>query len=117
MDDIFEAIDGGDFAGFAFVAAADDEDFVVFANGDCADLTVDNVHQPDMICKPSWTAMLIAVNMERAVKLNHTLCLSRSSLLRGALMMVRRTPEGALKCAFRDFLREEWRAAQYYESV
>ena len=39
-----------------------------------------------------------------------TLCFSRSSLLRGALIMTRRTLEGALKCALRDFLREEWRA-------
>lgn len=39
-----------------------------------------------------------------------TLCFSRSSLLRGALIITRRTLEGALKCALRDFLREEWRA-------
>ena len=39
-----------------------------------------------------------------------TLCFSRSSLLRGALMITRRTLEGAEKCALRDFLREEWRA-------
>lgn len=37
----------------------------------------------------------------------HTLYFSRSSLLRGALMMVRRTLEGAPKCALRDFLLEE----------
>lgn len=30
-------------------------------------------------------------------------------MLRGALMIVRLTEEGAWKCAFRDFLREEWR--------
>lgn len=40
----------------------------------------------------------------------HTLCFSRRSLLRGALIITRRTLDGALKCAFRDFLREEWRA-------
>lgn len=39
-----------------------------------------------------------------------TLYFSRSSLERGALMIVRRTLDGALKCALRDFLREEWRA-------
>jgi hypothetical protein len=33
-------------------------------------------------------------------------------LLNGALMIVRRTLEGALKCALRDFRREEWRAAE-----
>lgn len=32
---------------------------------------------------------------------------SRSSLLRGALMITRRSLEGALKCALRDFRREE----------
>lgn len=42
--------------------------------------------------------------------LEPTLCLSLNSLDRGALMITRRTPEGALKCALRDFLREEWRA-------
>lgn len=42
-----------------------------------------------------------------------TLCLSRSSLLRGADMMTRRTEEGALKCALRAFLREEWRATGF----
>jgi hypothetical protein len=31
-------------------------------------------------------------------------------LLKGALMMVRRTLEGASKCALRDFRRDEWRA-------
>lgn len=39
-----------------------------------------------------------------------TLCFSRRSLLKGALIITRRTLDGALKCAFRDFLREEWRA-------
>lgn len=34
MDDIFEAVDGGDFATAALVGAADDGDFVVFADGD-----------------------------------------------------------------------------------
>jgi hypothetical protein len=36
-----------------------------------------------------------------------TLCFSLSSLLNGALMIVRRTLEGAPKCALRDFLRDE----------
>lgn len=38
MYDVLEAVDGGDFAGAAFVGAADDGDFVVFADGDAADL-------------------------------------------------------------------------------
>lgn len=37
---------------------------------------------------------------------------SRSSLERGALMMLRRTLEGASKCALRDLRREEWRAVE-----
>lgn len=41
-----------------------------------------------------------------------TLYFSRSSLLRGALMMLRRTLEGALKCALRDLRLEEWRAVK-----
>lgn len=45
---------------------------------------------------------------KRSIK--HTLCFSLSSLLRGALIITLRTLDGALKCAFRDFLREEWRA-------
>ena len=32
VDDIFEAVDGGDFALAAFVRASDDEDFVIFSN-------------------------------------------------------------------------------------
>ena len=45
---------------------------------------------------------------EFALKL--TLYFSRSSFERGALMIVRRTEDGALKCALRDLRREEWRA-------
>jgi hypothetical protein len=33
VDEVFEAVDGGDFAFTAFVGAADDCDFVVFADG------------------------------------------------------------------------------------
>jgi len=40
VDDVFEAVDGDDFALAAFVGAARDEDFVVFADGDRADLWV-----------------------------------------------------------------------------
>ena len=38
VDDIFETIDGGDLALAAFVGTADDGNFVVFADGDGADL-------------------------------------------------------------------------------
>lgn len=44
------------------------------------------------------------------IALKLTLYFSRSSLERGALMIVRRTEDGALKCALRDLRREEWRA-------
>jgi hypothetical protein len=33
VDKVFETVDGGDFAFTAFVGAADDCDFVVFADG------------------------------------------------------------------------------------
>ena len=49
--------------------------------------------------------------------LGRTLCFSRNSLLRGALMITRRTLEGAEKCALRDFLREEWRAMYFRVST
>lgn len=37
------------------------------------------------------------------------MCFSRSSLESGALMITRRTLEGAPKWSLRDFLLEEWR--------
>lgn len=41
MDNVFEAVDAGDFAFTAFVGAAGDDHFVVFADGDGADLRVE----------------------------------------------------------------------------
>lgn len=38
VDDVFEAVDGGDLALAALVGAADDGDLVVLADGDRADL-------------------------------------------------------------------------------
>jgi hypothetical protein len=38
VDEVLEAVDGGDFAFAALVGAADDGDFVVFADGDGSDL-------------------------------------------------------------------------------
>ena len=38
VNDVFETVDGGDFALAAFVGSADYSDLVVFANGDTADL-------------------------------------------------------------------------------
>lgn len=95
MDDIFETIDGGDFAIAAFVGPSDDSDFVIFADRDGADLCEKKM-------SVSWKGPSESVKSAKS-----TLYLSRSSLLRGALMIVRRTLEGAEKCALRDFLREE----------
>ena len=41
VHDVFEAVDGDDLALAALVAAALDHHFVVFADGDCADLEED----------------------------------------------------------------------------
>lgn len=51
----------------------------------------------------------VAVSIENNIRIlgSRTLCFSLSSLLNGALMMTRRSLEGALKCALRDFRREE----------
>jgi hypothetical protein len=38
VDEVFQAVNGGDFAFAAFVGASDNGDFVVFADGDGADL-------------------------------------------------------------------------------
>lgn len=38
VDDVFETVDGCDFAFTTFVGAAGDDDFVIFADGDGADL-------------------------------------------------------------------------------
>ena len=40
VDDIFQTVDGGDLALTALVAAADDGDLVVLADGDAADLYI-----------------------------------------------------------------------------
>ena len=95
MDDVFEAVNGGDFGIAAFVGAAGYGDFVVFADG----------HRANLGWKDNQR-LGTGRNMFR----RPTLYLSRSSLLRGALIMTRRTPDGAVKWALRDFLREEWRA-------
>lgn len=90
VDDVLEAVDRVDLALAALEGAADDGDLVVLADGDAADL------RGCQMCR------------ERVGNsCGRTLYFSRSSLLRGALMMTRRTLEGAVKCALRDFLREE----------
>lgn len=85
MDDVFEAVDGHNFSFAAFVRAAGYEDFVVFAYGDGADLLGEA-----KISRLDWEWIFVDVGGR------HTLCFSRSSLFKGALMMTRRTLEGAL---------------------
>ena len=38
MDEVFQSVDGCDFAFAAFVRASDNQYFVVFSDGDAADL-------------------------------------------------------------------------------
>jgi hypothetical protein len=55
MNDPFFAVDGGDAAFATFIRAAGDENFVVFADGDGADLTnVNSVHD-DPSAQPTNT--------------------------------------------------------------
>lgn len=82
MDDVFETVDGGDLAIASFVGAAGYGDFVVFADGDGADL--------------GERGVLATADGHKRI-LRHTLYFSRSSLLSGALIMTRRTEEGAWK--------------------
>ncbi len=97
MDEVFQAVDGGDFAFAPFVGASYNGDFVVFADGNGADLKHGDIDQ-----------MLLS-DPETLAGKSITLCFSLSSLLRGALMIVRRTLEGAPKWTLRDLRLEEAR--------
>lgn len=86
VDNVFETVNGGDLALAALVGATDNGDLVVLADGNAADLysrVSETCFFSDLFGVARW--------MER------TLYFSRSSLLRGALMMTRRWLEGALK--------------------
>jgi hypothetical protein len=74
--DVLETVDGSDLALTALVGASDNEDFVILSDWDGADLG-------------------IVRRERRPAEVIRTLYFSRSSLLRGALMMVRLTLEGA----------------------
>ena len=79
MDNVLETVDRSDLALTAFVGASYYKDFVVFPDGNGADLMV-----------------VLDMSDGRQKKIRSlTLCFSRSSLLRGALMIVRRTLDGA----------------------
>lgn len=84
VDHVLETVDGGDLALTALVGATDNGDLVVLADGDAADL---------------FARKMLVFPRSRAETLEglRTLYFSRSSLLRGALMMTRRWPEPALK--------------------
>ena len=90
MDDVFEAVDGGNFSFAAFVGAAHYDDFVVFADGDGADLAGRTGYQ--RLVRREKADGTSALRTER-----RTLCFSRSSLFKGALIITRRTEDGALK--------------------
>ena len=77
VDDVLETVDGSDLALAALVGASDDQDFVILSDWDGADLG----------------RLLKRYGIGRRGE--RTLYLSRSSLLRGALMIVRLTLEGA----------------------
>jgi len=96
VDDVLEAVHRGDLALLVLVEATDDGDLVILADGDGADLKQN--------CEST-------VPDQKSPRKLLTLYFSRSSLERGALMITRRSLEGALKCALRDLRREEWRAA------
>ena len=88
VNDVFEAVDGGDLALAAFVGAALDDDFVVFADGESADLNRFVVRILKIRGFEKWSC--------RGGGELRTLCFSRSSLLNEALINVLRTLEGAV---------------------
>lgn len=108
LDEILEAVDGGDLALTALVGAADDGDFVVLADGDGSDLegTLEQARSNRSQCMGMDLGICVGSGWTF-----HTLCFSRSSLERGALMMLRRAVEPALKWALRDLRLEEARPA------
>lgn len=97
VDHVLETVHGGDLALLVLVGAADDLDLVILADRDAADLFL-----------TGEVSESGGGEGGRKAGCRLTLYFSRSSLLRGALMMLRRTLEGASKCALRDLRREEW---------
>lgn len=100
VDDVFETVDRGNLALLVLVGATHDLDLVILTDGDGANLQGGSCQHRCHISSLCGELFL-------------TLYFSRSSLLRGALMMLRRTLEGALKCALRDLRLEEWMAAEH----
>ncbi len=77
VHDVLETVDGGDLALATLVGASNNSDFVILSDRDGADLGA--------VRKGIWGG-------SREMR---TLYFSRSSLLRGALMIVRLTEDGA----------------------
>ena len=90
MDNPFLPVDLGDLALPTLVLAAYNADLVILADGEGTRLLSTN-----QLCD------LYAGNLRR------TLCLPRSSFDRDEDMILRRTDEGASKCALRALRREE----------
>ena len=97
VDEVLQPIDGGDFSFTAFVGASNNGDFVVFSDGDAANLR-NGENARVRISKPV-IATSNPVSHQTAAYYggdsHHTLCFSLNSLLKGALIIVRRVPEGA----------------------
>jgi hypothetical protein len=100
MDDIFKPIHGSDFSFSTLVPTPDDRALIAFAYWNGADL---------------GKQLLISIRGPGAETL--TLYFSLNSLLKDADMIVLRTLDGALKCAARDFRREEWMAGESQSSA
>ena len=95
VDRPLQTIDTCDLPLTSLVRSPNNLYLVVFADGNSTDL-----HHGTF-------KLALSYHFIACIAGKRTLYFSRSSLLRGALMIVRRTLEGALKCALRDFLREE----------
>ena len=118
VDNVLEAVHRGDLTLLVLVGATDNLDLVVLADGDAADLmgrAESATELPGEDVSPRRKRRHNGDKGEQRERL--TLYFSRSSLERGALMMLRRSPEEAWKCALRDLLREEWRAVHGEMSI
>lgn len=81
VDDVFETVDGGDLSLRSLVGTTNDHNLIILSDWDGADL--------------ESFSQIWKYNCRR--KSARTLYFSRSSLLKGALMMVRLTLDGASK--------------------
>jgi hypothetical protein len=104
LDEVLETVDGGDLALAALVGAPNDGDFVILADGNGSDL------EGTLERFPVLTDHRYGIYVcWHSVASFHTLCFSRSSLERGALIILRFWVEPALKWALRDLRLDEAR--------